>query len=312
MAVESKKQWWQWLFFSVIAVCGVIFSALAGFLGWIDAESGRYLLSAIIQSLAALLAIIFAAVVILWGQEGSAIKHLIELRYRMQYFLMEKNTMTKIKDTTIWVLNYFRFRWNKLTDKEKDEAKIGLKSILKLYCLDVESLGSEAGIGLIEDFKKLFNEPEGIKELETEILSSHDLMRFDQMESYWDVIRKVAGLYSLCPKTILKSNKNGIKTTHDYHHLMFLRALERRSDEAQTLISRIRHAHRARSWRFIVLACLYTITISLGLILLPLLRRGVCDWQATWISIGPLGLAIIVLAFTFIYLYYVVRGGKDA
>lgn len=321
MAVKARNQWWPWLVFFLIVVCGVGFSILAGFLDWIDTESGRYLLSSIVQSLAALLAIIFAGVAILWGQEVGNVRQLIKIRDKVSHLILDytqKSDDTPIKKTTEWSLNFVRSNLNEMDDAKKRLAKEALSNILSLYNLDVENLKTRPGIQMIKTVRDFLGEPSSTDEIEKLVLNSHDLTKLGNIEKYWEVVRKAGEMYNLHSGKffdLCQGAEAGVydfKTTIDYPHLMLLRALQRRSEEARVLLSQKNRSYRARGAPFILLALLYTVTIALGLGSLALLNKELCSMQAATVSCITLAFSFVAVAATFVYLHYVVSEREEA
>lgn len=316
---QWPKRWWVAFLVCVpIAAGGIVFIYFALSKQLIDAESGRYLLSAIAQALAALLAIIFAGVAILWGQESSSIDELIRLRGKtLEFCFSYKYTdkhgkKLKRLQTTLGVL---------LEDYEKQnadvrsKAKEGIRAMAKLCALEIDVTNEEAisNIQLIEKTMKILGEPLDEKASITNfLLEAQDMLKFYRIKNLWKLIENVVNLIPVFPKPIYSWSTQSRGISLFSPHPVLLYKLQRSLDEAMQFLSRVLIARRARGISFIDLISLYAVTIAGSLIALAAMKgQGICDSQATLIAAGPLLFAIGAVAMTFIYLYNLVKGDRN-
>ncbi len=141
MAKEKKKWFWPTVRIGLpiaIVAAGAVFVVLAVINQWMDVGSARYLLSAIVQSLAALLAIIFAGVAILWGQGIDSLRELGSLRLQTKSALFKKKEGI---DTGIISIYKFCFNLYKdLAEVEKKEWRSKLASLTILLLIGTPTL----------------------------------------------------------------------------------------------------------------------------------------------------------------------------
>ena len=328
----SKKQWfWPTVRVGLpilIVVSGAIFVIFAVIYELIDADSARYLLSAIVQALAALLAIIFAGVAILWNREWQAISKLDGLS--KDYLSMLKDRMTSIPrgHNEIVVVNYFErlmLSFFKTILYLFEDPAVGeyMGGIARatdtdpygvLYELLLDSSFGLRGLKL-KCFRELLKE-------DMDVLAEYDSAEFDKLTQFLDRLETTEA--SKNPEDffrLLKALSSYLGLIRWFNVDRFTRNHTReildtldsslRQDRVGTLLRVVSHGKRARGGWFKALISLYSITIAVGMVSLSVLKRGIWDIQATWITAGPLFLAICAVALTFYYLARIVSGEKD-
>lgn len=306
VSLRWLKRKWQWLAFSLIAIGGVVFSILTVLFQWIDAESGRYLLSAIVQALAALLAIIFAGVAILWSHEEFSKSKLGILKEKTIDLFRKKDSQGEYKFLNT-LKDYLR-EYRKLDDEHKKRIKPAMFNLVKLYFsygpkitdiiiqgeFTADNLeGLDEFLGGFEEEGKLYSE--GYKDVESFFVAVKSILELPNSTNW------------RCTYDIAKEITRSLTWLHS--HVNY-EELDRVVKEAETCFVKVKRATETRGGFFKFLVAIYTLTIAGGIVSLSILRKGVSEAGATWIAIWPLGLAVISLAFTFIYLYNVVSGGK--
>lgn len=299
---EGFKRNWHWLFVSAIACGGIVFIVFALINQLIDAESGRYLLSAIAQALAALLAIIFAGVAILGGNEAREIQHLDSYRKGIETILFGSQGW-QVDDPEKWPLNSVR---KELAQKWKDKeilefVKIGFTNIVRLFRM------RSSQNPYIERKEKFWKELEEtfIKpfHLPYEEIRGRDitLKLRESVVEFFEVAKPASDLYEAYGE---KRNRN--------YKILFGVAKEIIDLHVRDSLGVIHRARRARGPLFIFLISLYAVTIAGSLIALAAMKgQGICDSQATLIAAGPLAFAIGAVVMTFLYLYNLVKGEKE-
>ena len=312
MAVRVRKQRWLAVLVAlvsgVIVVGGGIFIYFALVREFINAESGRYLLSAIVQALAALLAIIFAGVIILWTLEGNALKDINELKFRIEKFVFAPSEHAPSR---LW--RAFEELKSKLSTKEElGKYKLGLLSMAKLILLhkvyepDLFLEHSERidADKVIEETLKEFLPGTSFEEFKE---NAEGLLKPSNLESFFKEVCEVTNTIPIFKKP--STEKATIKRST---HLNLLNPLELNTEEANRLWNLVHRARRARGWRFVLLASVYTFTIALGASSLALLNNNICPTQVATIPCITLAFMFVSVAATLVYLYDIVSRGKDA
>lgn len=266
-----------------------------------DATSARYLLSAIVQALAALLAIIFAGVAILWSNEAREIQHLDSHRKEIETILFGSLDW-KNDDPKEWPLTSVQEEFaQKWKDKEIPEyIKIGFTNIVRLFRMrSSQNPYIERKEKFWKELKETFIKP---FHLPYEEIRGRDitLKLRESVVEFFEVAKPASDLYEAYGE---KRNEN--------YETLFGVAKEIIDLHVRDALGIIHLARRARGGLFKALISLYTITIAVGMVFLSVLKKGVWDIQATWIAAVPLFLAICAVALTFYYLARIVSGEKD-
>lgn len=309
------KQWWPIL---LIGLMSIIFIPLVVINQWIGVESARYLLSATVQALAALLAIIFAGVAILWGQETPALSKLDTLseKYikmlRKKVFVGEGKEGEEVEAVEIFMSSFL----NVIIYVYEDPAagryigEVAKETETEPFTVFAELL-SEYSFKLrgerLQRFKKRIDEdmealayyhPEKAKELSRsleELIPSGTMKRPEDLFHLLKVASSYLGLIRWF--NVDRYRRNGTRKILDDLDSSL------RKDRVGTLLRIVFHGKHARGPWFKGLIALYTITIAVGMGALSVLKRDICDLHATLIAIGPLLLALCALVLTFVYLY---------
>jgi hypothetical protein len=315
MAKFNLKKWFKKWFWPTVKVVlpiafvagGIVFVVLAIINQLIDAEAARYLLSAIVQSLAALLAIIFAGVAILWGMEERELRFLESHRRNFEGILFgiqdwkkddpEKWPLTKVYEELFQM-------WEKGQTSEYFKSKafnIGCTNIVMLLRMRSSQFPDDARK------KPYWNKLE---------------KTFEHLKIPYHLIRK--------RKIILKLRKSVVKffeilipvsdlyeapwgNKNDNFETLFGPAREIINLHVKDSLRTIHRARDARGCVFKALISLYSITIAGGMALLSLLKGDnvIPDLTASWIAAGPLLFGIGAVALTFVYLARIVSGEKE-
>ncbi|TKJ44370.1 hypothetical protein CEE36_01105 [candidate division TA06 bacterium B3_TA06] len=258
-------------------------------------------MSAIVQALAALLAIIFAGVAILWGQESQSLNRLESLRSK--YIELLQNPHPKKKEPFIETIRKLLFKEfsGKGNLTPRHDLSIAhklnespLETLEKVYILSKALFvkPSESG-GIIIDRTHL-----ELQEVAENLgLSYRPIKIPGRYESL--------GWFSTDKLFFLLRNVNAYIT---FEHLKNPLT----ADGIEQLLRTIDRARRARGPWFKALISLYAVTVAVGMVFLSVLKKGTWDIQATWIASVPLFLAICAVALTFYYLARIVSGEKDA
>jgi len=282
-----------------------------------DADSSRYLLSAIVQALAALLAIIFAGVAILWGQESQAIskleelkpKYNVKLEFRGRYFggslyfpsveairvLLERLFLEKSAEVKRSVLSIA---------KKTDETP--LSTFRKVSSWSIY-LGTPYSMEQIQ---------ESIEKVANIYRQGREPIEIKGEEEFISSTRQINGFFNLTRNMIdyVEFYKNEFDVANHFQSILGRLEPMRRwliNDGVENFVQAIVRGKTSRGPWFKALISLYAITIAGGMVLLSILKKGVLALQATWYAAGPLLFAIGAVALTFYYLARIVSGEKD-
>jgi hypothetical protein len=259
----------------------------------------------------------------LWGQEENSIRVLREIKNNVTGFLFRKRKKWDFPSRLWLIFTYLSL----VSDEIRDKYSLGLLAMGKLILLDrflspekfLAIPEEEIGLvfGQLQEIQMGSSKYETFEQYEKE---SKELWRTSQLEVFFETVEKAGGLVPLIAEMLEKKKSEAINNLENKVEIIGVeemydylgRQLETHLDGARGPLHKINRSKKARGGWFIFLTVLYTVTITFGLTLLSSLKKGTCEIQASCIAVWPLGLTIIALAFTFIYLYYVVRGGKDA
>jgi len=317
VAKEKKKWFWPTVRVGLpiaIVAAGAVFVVLAVIFKLMDAESARYLLSAIVQSLAALLAIIFAGVAILWGQEENSIRELGELRFKVLSELFEKE-----KQNQKGIVGFVKFclaTYKSLDERDRETWRPNMKSLLSIFYIGV-NLGTTR---LLKFIKRPYEYEEILEEIESNftkkdienfsggsIYLSSSVGLFDFFDAVFEAGFLFIYLVSKCNIAVDKPATTVDRyTSSDVAQSVFVDTFQ-----ARVLMAKVKRSQRARGPWFKALISLYSITIAGGMVFLSVLKAGICESQATWIAAFPLGFGICAVALTFVYLARIVSGEKE-
>ena len=312
MTKEQNKGFWrvfQIIFPILIVVSGAVFVIFAIIYELIDADSARYLLSAIVQALAALLAIIFAGVAILWGQEETSVPELERLKDRIIECFKGSRDENKVTltETTQHILKGFQ----NLDEETKIQLRNSLLALIKLNLIPWGDVPRQiVGRKLASEAIEEIGQSEVIN-LTTLTVEAHFLTRSEYLSEFFETVSDVlifSNFWELFNKDQAESLVTKIKTGF----LDFVTEGLKVTVLADRLLSKVKRSQRARGPWFKALISLYAVTIAGGMILLSVLKQGVAGLQATWYAAGPLILAICAVALTFYYLARIVSSEKDA
>ncbi|MBA7660169.1 hypothetical protein ES703_68168 [subsurface metagenome] len=269
-----KKRTWLVLriFIPILIVAsGATFVIFAVIYKLIDADSARYLLSAIVQALAALLAIIFAGVAILWSNEAREIQHLDSHRKEIETILFGPQDW-KDDDPKEWPLTLVQKelsqKWNQ--KKIPEYVKTGFTNIVRLFRMrssqnpyierKKKKIWKELEVTFIKPFHIPYEEIRGWEQ--TEVLRKSGV-------EFFEAAIPVSDLYKAYGEKRYK-----------YYGTLFGVAREIINLHVRDSLGVIHRARRARRGWFKFLIFLYSITIAVGMVFLSVLKRGTCDIQA--------------------------------
>jgi hypothetical protein len=296
----------------VIVTAGAVFVVLAVIFKLMDAESARYLLSAIVQSLAALLAIIFAGVAILWGQEHQASMKLEEIRKEYVNIFKEKIETPAGKNQLIeafrkaFLAAFFddgKIKWQWSVNSKHTHNLINtLRQISSwAYYFETDSLENRQKIR--SDFRQIaVSYPRG-----GSVLPLYNWQEYEEQLYDLEAFDYFMGRILVWAGMGIKEVDEGSSEAK-----VFMRCSEvTKAHDTRYLLLQFLRGKEARGPRFKTLISLYSITIAGGMVLLSVLKAGICESQATWYAAFPLGFGICAVALTFVYLANIVSGEKD-
>ncbi len=325
MFLRWLKKWWlPFVITAVVVAGGIVYITIAFNRGGFDLDTSRYLLSAIVQSLAALLAIIFAGVAILWSHEAQVIARLEVLRpvyYELFGRMIPENTSTNLIEQTRFFLREI------LLDPIPSVRKGVRKTYRELNETPLKTFRNMSSWACFESCLSCPSETqiqEGIRDVANIVRAGRESVEIHGFKEFEETSRNPSGLFRLIRN--VNSYIRMIETTHipssgygeepfsstRYAHYEIFRQMIR--DGINHLLGVVDRGRTARDFLFVILTILYIFTIAFGMGSLSLLTDGgclgqvECNFGLTWLT---LAFAFITLAFTFTYLYRLVKGGKE-
>lgn len=317
MAKEKKKWFWPTVRVGLpigIVAAGIVFVVLAVIFKLIDVGSARYLLSAIVQSLAALLAIIFAGVAILWGQGIDSLRELGSLRLQTKLALFKKE-----EGIDTGIISVYKFCFNSykdLAEGEKKEWRSKLASLTILLLIGTPAL--DYLLSGIKNTKRdelaktidLAKEEFSEDEMKNFRLTAKLLLTKFSLKAFFEAVKDAIVLFGY-----FSTKVNPEEQTESYIYYVAgtdsVMTITDYLSQATGYIRKVELSKRARGPWFKFLITLYSITVAGGMVFLSILKKGVLDLQATWYAAGPLLFGIGAVALTFIYLANIISGEKD-
>jgi|GEM_PF-3193439 len=325
MAKITMKEWFKkhtWPIIRIglplgIVAGGAVFVVLAVINQWMDAGSARYLLSAIVQSLAALLAIIFAGVAVLLNREFQATEKLEALR--LKYINYLKTRISQPDKSNVSFAELLRRDLKKIFLDAQPKQRNVFSVISELYhCSPLDIFSRISCLAkIVEPQTDESNREKDIERMAKEYRYRHEPIQHLQIEGkscfykllyypedfFYTLERTGTYLSELLEKPVPK-------LIMDKFRIIYESMVADRTRYYRKIVVR---GKRARGPWFKFLISLYSITIAGGMVLLSVLKGGssLSDLSATWIAAGPLLFGICAVALTFMYLANIISGEKD-